>query len=481
MGTMRRLPVLVAIIASALICGELAQAQTAIPQRFSYQGIARDQSGLPLSNSTVAVRISILEGSALGNAVYIETHSTSTNEFGLFTLQIGGGSPFLGTFSEVRWGSSLKWMRVEIDLEGEGTYSPIGTSQLLSVPYAIAAGIPKDMDLNDLTDVEIDRPSIGNSLRWNGTAWTAGSAAATVDVSSRLSGDGSGSEPLDIARQGATFGQVLKWNGTSWEPSDDIGSSLTAGPGIDIINNAITHSLHTGDVSGSTDLTVTGIQGRPVINLSPVSGQVLKYDDGVGGWIPSTDNSLSLIAGNGLEITNRTIKGTQWTDASTNIYRATGSIGIGTSAPLQQLHVTQNFHLGGALMPNGKAGTAGQILTSDGSNKPAVWKNATDIFGNIGWSLTGNANTNSGVNFLGTRDDNPLIIKTNNAESMRIISNGNVGIGNTTPGTKLEVGGGDIYVNNSANGVILKAPNGGCWRITVDNAGNLTTTSINCP
>ena len=353
---MRRLYVLVAIVASAVMFADLAQAQTAIPQRFSYQGVARESTGVPVVNSSIDLRISILDGSALGNAVYIETHSTITNEFGLFTVQIGGGTPFLGTFAGVRWGSNLKWMRVEIDLTGEGTYTSLGTSQLLSVPYAIAAGIPQDMELNDLTDVDINLPSIGNSLRWNGTAWSAGNAAATVEVRPRLSGNGSGSDPLDLARQGATFGQVLKWNGATWEPSNDVGVELSPGPGIDIINNNLTHAPHTGDVSGQVNLTVTGIQGRPVINLAPVTGQVLKYSDGVGGWIPSTDNSLTLIAGNGLEIINRTISGTQWTDASTDIYRAAGKIGIGTSAPLQQLHATQNFHLGGAFMPGGESG-----------------------------------------------------------------------------------------------------------------------------
>lgn len=463
-----------------LLGSALSTAQNAIPQRFSYQGIARGDDGAPLTNMPIDVRISILDGSARGSSVYVETHSVATNEFGLFTLQVGGGEAFFGTFSNVNWTGNLKWLKVEIDLEGEGTYLQAGSSQLLSVPYALAAASSPDMTLNDLSDVNA-APRVGESLIWNGTEWSSGSSNATVQVGSALEGNGSSASPIKLARQEATFGQVLKWDNTGWVPRDDEGADLIAGPGIDIINNVITHAEHGGDVTGSTNLTVTGIYGRRVSPLLPVSGQVLKWDANVGAWIPSTDNSLTLIAGNGLEITNGTVRGTQWTDANSNIYRASGSVGIGTSAPLQQFHVTQNMYLGGAFMPNGKAGTTGQLLTSDGANKPAVWKNASDVFGNVGWSLTGNSNANPGVNFLGTKDDNPLIIKTNNAERMRVLSNGNVGIGNTSPGTKLEVGGGDIYVNNSANGVILKSPDGSCWRITVDNSGNLTTTAVTCP
>lgn len=481
MISIKRFCTAVVLAAATVASAQSAFAQGAIPQRISYQGIARDQAGVPLLNSPIGVRISILDGSALGNAVYIETHQVVTNEFGLFTLQIGGGSPFLGTMAGVNWGGNLKWMRVEVDMGNEGQYTLVGNSQLLSVPYALAAGKPTDMSLNDLKDVEAPQANIGQGLQWNGTAWVPGNSAAIVQTRPRLSGTGSSGDPLDLARQGATFGQVLKWNGTTWEPGDDEGDNLTPGPGIDIINNELRHAEHTGDVSGSVNLTVRGILGRPLINVPPVSGQVLKYSDTDGGWVPATDNSQVLYAGNGIDITSGIVSSTLWTATGANIYRASGSVGIGTSTPLEQFHVTNNFYLGKAFMPNGVAGNAGQILTSDGSNKAPIWRNVNDVFGTNGWSLTGNANINPGVNFLGTTNNNPLIIKTSGTERMRVLGSGEVGIGTSTPGSMLEVGGGDVYVNNSANGVILKAPNGNCWRITVDNSGNLTTTQVACP
>lgn len=59
--------------------------------------------------------------------------------------------------------------------------------------------------------------------------------------------------------------------------------------------------------------------------------------------------------------------------------------------------------------------------------------------------------------------------------------NGNTGIGTTDPRTKLHVNNGDVYLDNSANGIILTSPNGNCWRVTVDNTGALISTSITCP
>lgn len=66
-------------------------------------------------------------------------------------------------------------------------------------------------------------------------------------------------------------------------------------------------------------------------------------------------------------------------------------------------------------------------------------------------------------------------------ERMRIAGNGNVGIGTNDPKTKLQITSGDIYVDDPTKGIILKSPNGSCWRVTIDNAGNFVKTSITCP
>ncbi|MFM2305851.1 MAG: hypothetical protein RLZZ367_520 [Bacteroidota bacterium] len=113
----------------------LAVAQA--PQQLNYQAIVRDASGTPLPGATnVTVRFKIHDGSATGPVVFTETNTAVTNQFGLITMFIGGTSPL----SNVNWGSGAKFLQVEVDVTGGVNFTDMGTSQLLSVPYALFAG-----------------------------------------------------------------------------------------------------------------------------------------------------------------------------------------------------------------------------------------------------------------------------------------------------------------------------------------------------
>ncbi|NEN25321.1 hypothetical protein G3O08_18690 [Cryomorpha ignava] len=106
------------------------------PEKFNYQGVARNSAGAPLANEQLGLQISILDGD---NAEYIETHTITTNSFGLYTLAIGGGTPVEGSMSDVTWSAGNKSIKVEIDPDGGSNYSDLGTTELLSVPYALYA------------------------------------------------------------------------------------------------------------------------------------------------------------------------------------------------------------------------------------------------------------------------------------------------------------------------------------------------------
>lgn len=111
-------------------------AQT-IPQAISYQAIARNGAGSVFVNQTLTVRISIRSGSPTGPVLYQERHGVQTNQFGLFNLQIGRGTPLQGTFSAINWSEANQYCDVEMDLGGG--YVAIGSNELLSVPYAFYA------------------------------------------------------------------------------------------------------------------------------------------------------------------------------------------------------------------------------------------------------------------------------------------------------------------------------------------------------
>jgi hypothetical protein len=116
-----------------------------VPQAFNYQAVARDASGNVLSGQLISLRITILDGSSTGTVVYTETQATTTNQFGLFTLSLGTGAVQTGTFSTINWATGSKYLKVEMDASGGTNYVPLGTAELLSVPYALyanASGTP---------------------------------------------------------------------------------------------------------------------------------------------------------------------------------------------------------------------------------------------------------------------------------------------------------------------------------------------------
>ncbi len=109
------------------------------PDLVNYQGVARNSAGNALVTQSIGLRLTVHQTTATGTTVYQETHNPTTNQFGLFNVQIGGGTPVSGTFSSISWGTDLYYLEVEMDENGGTAYSQMGTSQLISVPYALYA------------------------------------------------------------------------------------------------------------------------------------------------------------------------------------------------------------------------------------------------------------------------------------------------------------------------------------------------------
>ena len=109
------------------------------PQSFKYQAVVRNSDGTPHTNKEVSMRISILSGSASGTAVYVEAHKPASTDLGLVNLEIGKGTSTTGTFTAIDWSAGTYFVKVEFDPNGGTNYTLLGTSQLLSVPYALYA------------------------------------------------------------------------------------------------------------------------------------------------------------------------------------------------------------------------------------------------------------------------------------------------------------------------------------------------------
>lgn len=107
------------------------------PQKMSYQAVIRNASNTLITNTTVGMRLSILQGSEFGASVYVETQTPITNTNGLVSLEIGNGIVILGTFSSIDWSNGPYFIKTETDPNGGSAYSITGVSQLMSVPYAL--------------------------------------------------------------------------------------------------------------------------------------------------------------------------------------------------------------------------------------------------------------------------------------------------------------------------------------------------------
>jgi hypothetical protein len=110
------------------------------PQGIPYQAAARNSSGAILASTNISVRFTIRDSIATGTIKYRETHSVTTTAQGMFSLNVGQGTVVSGTFAGINWGVNSKFMQMEMDPAGGSSYIDMGTSQMMSVPYAMCAG-----------------------------------------------------------------------------------------------------------------------------------------------------------------------------------------------------------------------------------------------------------------------------------------------------------------------------------------------------
>ncbi|MCB0481431.1 MAG: tail fiber domain-containing protein [Flavobacteriales bacterium] len=285
------------------------------PAGINYQAAARDAQGNIMSNKSLTVKAVIATGSSGSNLEYSETHSVTTNEFGLFNIIIGQGSS-TDNFGALSWGQKKHHLKVEIDA-GSGLVS-MGTVAFEAVPYALSAknveNIPT-IDLGDLNDVNTSGATNGQVLQWNGTNWVPANASGgtTLTAGNGLAITGStisanSSNPMwnadklqgsAVSNTSPSNGEVLKWNGSNWAPATDNNSSYTAGSGIGISGGVISAN-NTNSMWNANQL-----QGNSINSASPSTGQVLKWNG--TAWNPDTDNGTSYTAGTGINITGSVI------------------------------------------------------------------------------------------------------------------------------------------------------------------------------
>ena len=130
------------------------------PNAFNYSAVARDGAGTLVTNQAIALQMSILQSTAVGSLVYQETHNVSTDDYGLFNLVIGAGAIQQGTFSSINWAGDSYYLKIEMDITGSTNYTNMGTTQFLSVPYAMHSKTADSVSNPDYQSLSISNDTL---------------------------------------------------------------------------------------------------------------------------------------------------------------------------------------------------------------------------------------------------------------------------------------------------------------------------------
>lgn len=216
------------------------------PAGINYQGVARDATGNAMANALVAIQFTIHASSAAGPVAYQETHTFTTNSLGLFDLVIGNGSASQGTFSSIAWEANSHFVQIEMDATGGSNFQNMGTSQLMSVPYAQHA---KTVENDQVDDADADPANELQTLTQAGASVSLSQGGGTISVND------SDADPLNelqtISKSGTTV--TLSNGGGSFTDETDDGDWVFNGTDIYAAN---TGNVGIGITSPTRRLTV---------------------------------------------------------------------------------------------------------------------------------------------------------------------------------------------------------------------------------
>ncbi|TXB64374.1 hypothetical protein FRY74_11320 [Vicingus serpentipes] len=371
------------------------------PEAINYQAVARNVAGVPMVNQSISVQYAVLQGSSSGTVVYSETHAETTNQFGLFTSEIGLGSVNSGNFSTINWGSSIFYLQVTVD----GDVMP--ATQLLSVPYALHAktatsGVPGVDGHNSLISSVAEPAGVNctnggyfiqswldlndDGLLSSGETPISYYICNGADGANGLNGnDGVG---IDSTIHNADGTLTIYYSNSTTYTTNDLtgpagsgGTTYFAGNGVSLSNDTI---INIGDADADPTNEIQ------LLSLNATSDTIFLTN---GGFV-----ALPSATGD-----------TDWTQGSGVVYNTTDMVGIGTSTPTSP-------------------------LTIDNANTSDIEFVGT---GNSDIVAPGQLNIEaSGATLIDASD---IYLRTNLTDRLTILNNGNIGVGTTIPTTSLDI------------------------------------------
>lgn len=318
------------------------------PQQMNYQAVVRDAGGSPVANgTTVQLRFTIHNNSATGTSVYTETISTTANQFGLVNVQIGS----TGNLSTVNWGNGTKFLQVEANINSAG-FNDMGTTQLLSVPYALyaanaggsqgptgATGPTGPQGSNGATGATGPQ-GISGTAGVTGPTGPTGSGGGATGVTGPTGPTGPQGVTGATGGNGATGATGLQGvtgpTGPTGSGGGATGATGPTGPtGATGAGGGATGPTGPTGVTGGTG--ATGVKGATG-STGATGATGITGATGPTGATGAT--GVTGFLGAGTATGNTTYwDGTQWVLSSSNIYNAGGNVGIGTTSPAAKLQV----------------------------------------------------------------------------------------------------------------------------------------------
>lgn len=402
--------------------------QTA-PQLINYQGIARNASGVAVVGS-VGLMFQLRAGSAAGAITYSETLSTTTNSFGIFNVQIGSGDPT--NFALINWGATTYFLEVLLDPSGGNSYLPVGSQQLVSVPYALyAKSAGNSANYSPGTNITFSgpvtsptissNPSLslaGNQLSISGSGSPVTLPTSSLTASPNVSVTSTGINSFNINIPNYVAGNnvtiVPPSSGNNYTINATGSASTATGPFSLTVNSPHTYttSVNTATINiVAPNLSVTGGGGVVTNNVLPnyaISIPTIVVTPTPGGLSFTQNASTSTVA---------IAAGGPWTTTGGTHHLITGvnNVGIGTTNSTAKLTVTTSIANDAILAQSQSANGILAMSASSGTTDAGVYGTNTGAgYGVRGETISTNTNV-AGVYGASTGNANGVFGKTSSA------------------------------------------------------------------
>lgn len=384
------------------------------PQSFPYQAVARDVNGNLLSNQLIALRFTILDNSNAGPVTYQEIQNVTTNALGLFSVNIGQGNVITGSFNSINWAINAKFLKVELDAGGGSNYTTMGTTQLMSVPYALYAN-----------GTLANGSAVGNTPYWNGTSWITSNN--NLYNNGGNIGIGTSTPTAKLHTTGSVRHQGLSGVGARQVMTDENGNLFTPVPPMTSTpNTAIPDNNCASGVSLNSSITLSGLPTAVSSSSIMVRVNITHTYD--------ADLAIFLVAPNGATIRLIQNNGSNGDHFSNTLFsdNATGNVtsGVAPFAGMYKPMGTLTSYCTVTPTINTFSAIGGGSINPNGVWTLKIFDDAASDVGVLhNWSVEIQGYTNGGTSNYVPKWENGVLSNTSNVYD----DGAHVGIGTNTP------------------------------------------------